>query len=62
MQAITPQVPAQVPFADQLPTPKALVNRAYDVAESLPAGQRRFAHGVLEAASPLFPGSGESAA
>jgi hypothetical protein len=47
----------QVPFADRLPAPKAVVSSAYDVVEALLAGQRRFAEGVLDA---LNPGTGKS--
>jgi hypothetical protein len=57
VQDVTPQPLVRVPFADRLPTPKAVVSSAYDILEALLAGQRRFAEGVLEAASPLFPGT-----
>jgi hypothetical protein len=47
-----PQAPVRVPFADRLPTPKAVVSSAYDVVETPLAGQRRFAESVLEALDP----------
>jgi hypothetical protein len=56
VQGLMPQAPVSVPFADRIPSPKALVSSAFDVAETLLAGQRRLAESVLEAASPLFPG------
>jgi hypothetical protein len=62
VKEITPQPQVRVPFADRLPTPKAVVSSTYDILEALLAGQRRFAEGVLEAASPLFPGTSEDAA
>jgi hypothetical protein len=57
VQGRMPEAPVSLPFADRIPSPKALVSSAYDVAEALLAGQRRLAEGVLEAASPLFPSS-----
>ena len=34
---------------------------AYDFAEALLAGQRRFAEDVLKATAPLLPGKGKTA-
>jgi hypothetical protein len=46
VQSITPKIPAvDVPFADKLPKPEEVVASAYDFAEQLLAGQRRFAEG-----------------
>jgi hypothetical protein len=50
----------QVPFADRLPAPKAVVSSAYDVVEALLAGQRRFAEGVLDALNPGTDEAGSS--
>ena len=62
VQAITPKVP--VPFtqyAGQLPKPEELVASAYDFAEALLAGQRKFAEDVLKATTPLLPADGKPA-
>ena len=57
VQSITPKVPSvQVPFADRLPKPEEVVANAYDFAEKLLAGQRKFAEDVLKATAALQPG------
>jgi hypothetical protein len=57
VQSITPKLPAvNVPFADKLPRPEDVVASAYDFAEQLLAGQRRFAEDVLKATATLAPG------
>jgi gas vesicle protein len=57
VQSITPKVPSvQVPFADKLPKPEEVVANAYDFAEKLLAGQRKFAEDVLKATAALQPG------
>jgi hypothetical protein len=59
VQSVAPKIPAvQVPLADKLPKPEELVVGAYDFAQRLLAGQRRFAEEVLKATSPLLPGDG----
>ena len=58
VQSVTPKVPSMpVPGADKLPKPEELVSSAYDFAEQLLAGQRRFAEEVLKATSSLMPGA-----
>ncbi len=55
VQAITPDLPAvNVPFADKLPKPHELITGAYDFAEQLLAGQRKFAEDVLKATAPML--------
>jgi hypothetical protein len=44
-------------FAGVLPKPEDVVTTAYDFAEKLLAGQRRFAGDLLHATAPLLPGS-----
>jgi hypothetical protein len=61
VQSITPKVPAvDMPFADKLPKPEEVVASAYDFAEQLLAGQRKFAEEVLKATSSLTPGTQDS--
>jgi hypothetical protein len=61
VQSITPKVPAvDMPFADKLPKPEEIVASAYDFAEQLLAGQRKFAEEVLKATSALTPGTKDS--
>ena len=61
VQSITPKIPAvDVPFADKLPKPEEVVASAYDFAEQLLAGQRKFAEEVLKATSALTPGTEDS--
>src|ERR1700733_9736147 len=51
-----------LPFASRLPKPEELVGNAYDLAEKLLAGQRKFAEDVLHATASLLPGSDDHAA
>jgi len=61
VQSITPKVPAvDMPFGDKLPKPEEIVASAYDFAEQLLAGQRRFAEEVLKATTSLLPGTEDS--
>ena len=54
VQSITPKIPAvDMPFAGKLPKPEEVVASAYDFAEQLLAGQRRFAEEVLKATASL---------
>jgi hypothetical protein len=58
VKAVTPNVPSvQVPLADKLPKPQDVVTSAYDFAEKLLSGQRKFAEELLQATAPLRPGS-----
>jgi hypothetical protein len=62
VQSITPKIPSvQVPGADNLPKPEEVVASAYDFAEQLLAGQRKFAEEVLKATISLLPGTEGSA-
>ena len=62
VQYITPKIPSvQVPGADKLPKPEEVVASAYDFAEQLLAGQRKFAEEVLKATTSLLPGTQDSA-
>ena len=57
VQSIVPKMPAvSVPLADKLPKPEDVVASAYDFAEQLLAGQRKFAEDVLHATYPLTQG------
>jgi hypothetical protein len=57
VQSIVPKLPAvSVPLADRLPKPEDVVANAYDFAEQLLAGQRKFAEDMLHATSPLTQG------
>ena len=61
VQSITPKIPSvQVPGADKLPKPQEVVASAYDFAEQLLAGQRKFAEEVLKATTSLLPGTENS--
>jgi len=51
-----------LPFTGKLPKPEELVGNAYDFAEKLLASQRKFAEDVLQAATPLLPGKGDTGA
>jgi hypothetical protein len=63
VRTITPPMPElSLPFTDKLPKPDELVGNAYDFAEKLLAGQRKFAEDVLRATAPLLPGSSETGA
>src|SRR5438034_10582573 len=54
VQSIVPKLPAvSVPLADRLPKPEDVVANAYDFAEQLLAGRRRFADDMLHATEPL---------
>jgi hypothetical protein len=48
-----------VPLASRLPKPEDVVTGAYDFAEKLLAGQRRFAEELVKAAAPLTAGNGD---
>jgi hypothetical protein len=48
------------PLATQLPRAQAAVASAYDLAERMLAGQRKFAEDVVKATRPLMPGLGVS--
>ena len=62
VQSITPKIPSvQVPGVDKLPKPEEVVASAYDFAEQLLAGQRKFAEEVLKATTSLLPGTQDSA-
>ena len=53
VQSITPKLPSvTVPLADKLPKPEDVVSNAYDFAEKLLAGQRKFAEDVVKALTP----------
>jgi hypothetical protein len=59
VQAVTPSVlKVDVPYADKLPKPEALVSGAYDFAEQLLATQRKFAGDVFRATAPLTGAAG----
>jgi hypothetical protein len=61
VQSITPKIPSvQVPGADKLPKPGDVVASAYDFAEQLLTGQRKFAEEVLKATASLLPGTEDS--
>jgi hypothetical protein len=58
VQSVTPKIPnVQVPFAEHLPKPEDVVASAYDFAEALLTGQRKFATDVIKATSALLPGN-----
>jgi hypothetical protein len=53
VQSVTPKLPSlNVPLADKLPKPEDVVANAYDFAEKLLAGQRKFAEDVMKALTP----------
>jgi hypothetical protein len=61
VQSITPKIPSvQVPGVDKLPKPEDVLASAYDFAEQLLAGQRKFAEEVLKATTSLMPGTEDS--
>jgi hypothetical protein len=63
VQSITPALPdANVPFAEKLPKPQKLVASAYDFAEQLLAGQRKFAQDVLKTTAPMLTGEDDAPA
>jgi hypothetical protein len=56
VQSVVPGIPAvQIPFADRLPKPEAVLANAYDFAGQLLASQRHFAEELLKATEPLMP-------
>src|SRR5215813_1358031 len=64
VQSIAPKLPAvSMPLADKLPKPEDIVASAYDFAEQLLAGQRRFAEAALKATAPIVQhqGNGQAA-
>jgi hypothetical protein len=59
VKTVTPKVPSvQIPLAEKLPTPEAVVTGAYDFAEKLLSSQRHFAEELVKATAPLMPGNG----
>jgi len=61
VQSVTSQLPdVHVPLTDKFPKPEEVVTSAYDFAEQLLAGQRRFADDIVKAAAPLLPGDASS--
>ena len=53
VQSVTPKLPSvSVPLADKLPKPEDVVANAYDVAEKLLSGQRKFAEDMVKALTP----------
>jgi hypothetical protein len=57
VQSITPKLPSvNVPLVDKLPKPEDIVANAYDFAEKLLVGQRKFAEDVVKAMSALPSG------
>jgi hypothetical protein len=54
-EAVEKAVPAvpTVPFAEELPTPKQLIESSFSFAEKLLKAQREFAEQVLEAVAPV---------
>jgi hypothetical protein len=61
VRTITPPMPElSLPFSDKLPKPEELVGNAYDFAEKLLAGQRKFAEDVLRATASVLPGSSDT--
>jgi hypothetical protein len=62
VRTITLPLPeVNLPFSDKLPKADELVSNAYDFAEKLLAGQRKFAEDVLHATEALLPGNGNGA-
>jgi hypothetical protein len=62
VRTITLPLPeVNLPFSDKLPKADELVSNAYDFAEKLLAGQRKFAEDVLHATEALLPGSSNGA-
>jgi hypothetical protein len=55
IQSMTPSMPMpSLPYSDKLPKPEEFVANAYDFAEQLLAGQRKFAENVLHATTPMI--------
>ncbi len=58
IQSITPSIHVpNLPYADKLPKPEAVVASAYHVAEQVLAAQRAFAERLLQATRPPASGS-----
>src|SRR5690349_3646840 len=53
VEKIVPETPS-LPFADELPSPQAIVHTSFDFAEQLLKTQRDFAEKLLGAAAPVF--------
>jgi hypothetical protein len=54
VQSVTPSFPkVNLPYADRMPKPEALVNGAYDFAEQFLSAQRKFANDILQVTAPL---------
>ena len=53
VEKAVPAVPS-VPFADELPTPRQLVESSFKFAEQLLKAQREFAEQMLDAAAPVL--------
>jgi hypothetical protein len=51
VQAYTQTAPT-APQIDRLPSPEQVIDSTFDLAEELIAGQREFAHNLLEASAP----------
>ena len=59
VQSVIPGIPpVQIPFANRLPKPEAILTSAYDFAGQLLASQRHFAEELLKATEPLMPAVG----
>jgi hypothetical protein len=59
VQSVIPGIPTvQIPFANRLPKPEAILTSAYDFAGQLLASQRHFAEELLKATEPLMPAIG----
>ena len=53
IQSVTPKLPSvSVPLADSLHKPEEVVANAYDFAEKLLAGQRKFAEDMVKTLTP----------
>ena len=62
IQAFIPKVPSvRIPYADRLPKPEDVVANAYDFAEKLLAGQRKFAEDMVKALAPAEDGKVKAA-
>jgi hypothetical protein len=59
-----PSVPARlnVPFADRLPAPEAVVSGVYDFGGRLLAEQRKFTEEIVKATAALRPGAAKGEA
>ena len=57
VEKAVPEVPT-VPFADELPTPRQLVESGFGFAEQLLKVQREFAEQVLAATAPVLKTKG----